>query len=169
MGGQGQTPTSFHQAQMQQQFNSMPSQQQPYSQQYTPNPTMYSHPSQPVQSYYTQQTQQQPPQQQQQQPPRPTPTQGSYAARSVAAHTPTPTPTPQPSTHGNNTPAKIDPAYQAEQSRLLQQAMRKLTEASGMMNRAMEENDAMGVLEMACVLLEELGDPNHGVKGQVRM
>lgn len=37
------------------------------------------------------------------------------------------------------------------------------------MNRAMEENDAVGVLEMACVMLEELGDPNHGVKGQVRV
>ena len=35
------------------------------------------------------------------------------------------------------------------------------------MNRAMEEGDAANVLEMACLLLEELGDLNHGVKGQV--
>jgi hypothetical protein len=37
------------------------------------------------------------------------------------------------------------------------------------MQRAMEANDTVGVLEMACLLLEELGDPNHGVKGQVRI
>ena len=36
------------------------------------------------------------------------------------------------------------------------------------MNRAMDEGDnAAHVLEMACLLLEELGDLNFGVKGQV--
>ncbi|KAL7513538.1 hypothetical protein ACHAXN_012011 [Cyclotella atomus] len=195
MGGQGQAPNSFHQSQMQHQFHHMPGQQQQQYQQpqqsnynianqhYVQQPPPAATPS-----YYTQQVpqqQHQPPAQQQQQPAvqRP-PAQGSYAARSIAANSPHGsihnTTSPHPSTHGQTNPSTttntdsaniahlkgLDPAFVAEQTRLLTNATRKVAEASSGMNRAMEENDAVGVLEMACVMLEELGDPNHGVKGQ---
>ena len=184
MGGQGQAPNSFHQAQMQHQFNTMPHQmpppQQQQQQQQIANQSTYQQSHTP--SYYSQppvqQTQQQQQQQQQPTPPRPTPAQGSYASRSIAQQQ-----SNHGSTHGSTSPSNnnsnnnisttahtrgIDPAYLQEQSRLLNLATRKVSDASGLMNRAMEENDAVGVLEMACTLLEELGDPNHGVKGQVR-
>jgi hypothetical protein len=197
MGGQGQAPNSFHQAQMQHQFNQVPGQQQQYQQHqqsnYIANNQQYSQqPPAAAPSYYTQQApQQQPPaqqQQQQQQQPvvhRP-PAQGSYAARSAAANSPHGSmhnSSPHPSAHGSNSGSAHgqpnqtestahlkgqDPAFLAEQTRLLTNATRKVVDASLGMNRAIEENDAVGVLEMACIMLEELGDPNHGVKGQVR-
>lgn len=195
MGGQGQAPNSFHQSQMQHQFHQMPGPphqqqyQQPQQSNYIANQQYSQPPPAATPSYYTQQQapqqQQQPPAQQQQPVVQRPPAQGSYAARSIAANSPHGSMHgSNPSTHGqtnpttntnNNTNANtahlkgLDPAFVAEQTRLLTNATRKVSDASSGMNRAIEENDAVGVLEMACVMLEELGDPNHGVKGQVRV
>lgn len=51
----------------------------------------------------------------------------------------------------------------AEQTRLLHSATQKVTERAYHMQRAMESDDICVVLENACHLLEELGDPNHGL------
>jgi len=51
----------------------------------------------------------------------------------------------------------------AEQTRLLHSATQKVTERAYHMQRAMESDDVCVVLENACLLLEELGDPNHGL------
>lgn len=51
----------------------------------------------------------------------------------------------------------------AEQTRLLHAATQKVTERAYHMQRAMENDDVCAALENACLLLEELGDPNHGL------
>lgn len=51
----------------------------------------------------------------------------------------------------------------AEQTRLLQAATQNVTERAYHMQRAMECDDVCAVLDNACLILEELGDPNHGV------
>ncbi|KAL7526739.1 hypothetical protein ACHAXR_001627, partial [Thalassiosira sp. AJA248-18] len=63
-----------------------------------------------------------------------------------------PKPTPESSTH-----------HTAEQTHLLHTATQKITEYSYAMQRSMENNDVCSTLEKACLLLEELGDPNHGL------
>jgi hypothetical protein len=60
--------------------------------------------------------------------------------------------------YGNENPQQI-----AEQTRLLHAATQKITEYSYHMQRSMENNDVVATLENACLLLEELGDPNHGL------
>lgn len=78
--------------------------------------------------------------------------------------------------HPQNTPTTANnttkntgetPAQAAEQTRLLQTATQRVTEASYAMMRGMESNDVCLTLEKACLLLEELGDPNHGAHGKV--
>lgn len=51
----------------------------------------------------------------------------------------------------------------AEQTRHLNLATQKVTEHAYHMQRAMEADDPCSALEKACLLLEELGDPNHGM------
>lgn len=51
----------------------------------------------------------------------------------------------------------------AEQTRLLNGATQKVTERAYHMQRAMESDDVCAALDNACQLLEELGDPNHGL------
>ena len=51
----------------------------------------------------------------------------------------------------------------AEQSRLLSQALQKVTDSAYQMQRSIENNDPVTTLENACAFLEELGDPNHGL------
>jgi len=51
----------------------------------------------------------------------------------------------------------------AEQSRLLNAATQKITEYSYQMQRSIESNDVVSTLDKASLLLEELGDPNHGL------
>lgn len=51
----------------------------------------------------------------------------------------------------------------AEQTRLLHGATQKVIERAYHMQRAMESDDVCAVLDNACLLLEELGDPNHGL------
>jgi len=51
----------------------------------------------------------------------------------------------------------------AEQSRILNAATQKITEYSYQMQRSIESNDVVSTLDKASLLLEELGDPNHGL------
>jgi hypothetical protein len=139
------------------------------------------------QSFY-QQPQQSTPNFYQRPPPHPsTPDRTSYAARSAAAGT---TAGPATSTivgsypstinegsHQQHDSSKLKPkptsSYNhgggesllqaAEQTRLLHSATQKVTERAYHMQRAMESDDVCVVLENACHLLEELGDPNHGL------
>lgn len=66
------------------------------------------------------------------------------------------------STHGGGVGGE-NPRQTAEQTRILHAATQKVTEYSYQMQRAMENNDVCSTLENACLLLEELGDPNHGL------
>jgi hypothetical protein len=66
-------------------------------------------------------------------------------------------------TNNNNNYGYENPQQAAEQTRLLHAATQKVTEYSYHMQRSMENNDVVGTLEQACLLLEELGDPNHGL------
>mmetsp|Transcript_6170 Transcript_6170/g.9562 ORF Transcript_6170/g.9562 Transcript_6170/m.9562 type:complete len:1349 (-) Transcript_6170:51-4097(-) len=82
-------------------------------------------------------------------------------AAAAAANSPLPNPTMTP-------PRKRyeeTPFQAAEQSRLLTNSLQRLTESSYQMQHSMEMNDVVTTLEQACLLLEELGDPNHGVRG----
>eukprot|EP00577_Skeletonema_sp_RCC1716_P004207 CAMPEP_0113382090 /NCGR_PEP_ID=MMETSP0013_2-20120614/5651_1 /TAXON_ID=2843 ORGANISM="Skeletonema costatum, Strain 1716" /NCGR_SAMPLE_ID=MMETSP0013_2 /ASSEMBLY_ACC=CAM_ASM_000158 /LENGTH=1333 /DNA_ID=CAMNT_0000264563 /DNA_START=196 /DNA_END=4197 /DNA_ORIENTATION=- /assembly_acc=CAM_ASM_000158 len=82
-------------------------------------------------------------------------------AAAAAANSPLPNPTLTP-------PRKRyeeTPFQAAEQSRLLTNSLQRLTESSYQMQHSMEMNDVVTTLEQACLLLEELGDPNHGVRG----
>jgi hypothetical protein len=166
-----------------------PQQQSYYAQQQQPNSNYYnaaqhapsSQPEQPEPSCYAQQPA--PPQQQF------VPTPGGYAARSAAANSPqrpitaaannnimsqssqhSSTTIPNPTLSPKNKRYEETPFQAAEQSRLLTNSLQRLTEASYQMQHAMEMNDVVATLEQACLLLEELGDPNHGVnRGQNRV
>ncbi|KAL7452951.1 hypothetical protein ACHAWC_004663 [Mediolabrus comicus] len=100
-------------------------------------------------------------------PPRSQHSSGSNLAAMNAANTasavsslPVPNPTATPKKKYEETPFQA-----AEQSRLLTSALQRLTESSYSMQHSMEMNDVVSTLESACLLLEELGDPNHGVRG----
>eukprot|EP00985_Skeletonema_marinoi_P016004 scaffold8461_cov105-Skeletonema_marinoi.AAC.1 len=83
-------------------------------------------------------------------------------AAAAAANSPLPNPTTMtpPRKRYEETPFQA-----AEQSRLLTNSLQRLTESSYQMQHSMEMNDVVTTLEQACLLLEELGDPNHGVRG----
>jgi hypothetical protein len=85
------------------------------------------------------------------------------AANTAAVTTTSTSPIPNPTL----TPKRYEetPFQAAEQSRLLTNSLQRLTESSYQMQRSMEMNDVVTTLEHACLLLEELGDPNHGVRG----
>ena len=101
-------------------------------------------------------------------PPRSQHSSGNNLAAMNAANTaaaavsslPVPNPTATPKKKYEETPFQA-----AEQSRLLTSALQRLTESSYSMQHSMEMNDVVSTLESACLLLEELGDPNHGVRG----
>jgi hypothetical protein len=71
--------------------------------------------------------------------------------------------TNKPKSLSNYYNASENPQQTAEQSRLLHAATQKVTEYSYHMQRSMENNDVVSTLENACLMLEELGDPNHNV------
>mmetsp|Transcript_3728 Transcript_3728/g.8220 ORF Transcript_3728/g.8220 Transcript_3728/m.8220 type:complete len:1386 (+) Transcript_3728:131-4288(+) len=175
-----------------QQYHQPPPQQQSYYAQHQRQPQQSYYVQQQQQqtqpSYYAQQQPQQPqPQQpqQQQQPPSRTAIPGSnqsYAARSAAAQgqvgngggNNTVNNLSNHSAHSNGnvntnkpkpkpTSKEESPAVLAEQSRLLNLATQKITEHAYHMQRSMENNDVCSALEKATLLLEELGDPNHGM------
>lgn len=71
--------------------------------------------------------------------------------------------TNKPKSSSNYYYATENPQQTAEQTRLLHAATQKVTEYSYHMQRSMENNDVVSTLENACLMLEELGDPNHNV------
>ena len=73
---------------------------------------------------------------------------------------------PPPPPHPAPTPVTATDHRAAEQARLLHASTARVTEHAYHMARAMESDDVVPCLESATRLLEELGDPNHGVRGQ---
>ena len=71
-----------------------------------------------------------------------------------------------PPPHPAPTPVTATDHRAAEQARLLHASTARVTEHAYHMARAMESDDVVPCLESATRLLEELGDPNHGVRGQ---
>ncbi|KAL7465787.1 hypothetical protein ACHAXS_006106, partial [Conticribra weissflogii] len=189
MGGPQPQPQQHHQPQQQQQFGGYGPGHGSYAQ---PQPSNYhTQPQQQnyqQQSYYAEQSQ--PPQQNVAS--APVSSNQSYAARSAAAHSPhgsqhgshtlsnsshsgaaanpagqgnqsNPNNPPSSNPSADKNSGGVSPAQAAEQSRLLSLSTHRVAEASYHMQRAMDANDVCLALEKACQMLEELGDPNHGV------